>query len=131
MPPKKGKGSAVDPDDPSMNPEAVVDNYKKYCKLAALAPHPKVLAQLGGDEEQLEVMMKNEQLVVDGEPILGPHGTRALCTALMGNAPGMSGAVFKMAKNFRCDLRVSRCCGAFTLSMGLVSVSRCRGSFLC
>ena len=86
-------------------------------KLAALAPHPKVLAQLGGDEEQLEVMMKNEQLVVDGEPILGPHGTRALCTALMGNAPGMSGAVFKMCKNFRCDLRVLRCCGAFTLSM--------------
>ena len=116
MPPKKGKGSAVDPDDPSMNPEAVVDNYKKYCKLAALQPHPKVLAQLGGDEEQLEVMMKNEQLVVDGEPVLGPHGTRALCTALMGNAPGMSGAVFKMAKNFRCDLRVLRCCGAFTLS---------------
>ena len=101
MPPKKGKGPAVDPDDPSMNPEAVVDNYKKYCKLAALAPHPKVLAQLGGDEEQLEIMMKNEQLVVDGEPSLGPHGTRALCTALMGNAPGMSGAVFKMAKNFR------------------------------
>ena len=117
MPPKKGKGSAVDPDDPSMNPEAVVDNYKKYCKLAALAPHPKVLAQLGGDEEQLEIMMKNEQLVVDGEPSLGPHGTRALCTALMGNAPGMSGAVFKMAKNFRCDLRVLRWCGAFTLSM--------------
>ena len=68
-------------------------------------------------EEQLEVMMKNEQLVIDGEPILGPHGTRALCTALMGNAPGMSGAVFKMAKNFRCDLRVLRCCGAFTLLM--------------
>ena len=131
MPPKKKGGSAVDPDDPSMNPEAVVDNYKKYCKLAALQPHPKVLAQLGGDEEQLEVMMKNEQLVVDGEPSLGPHGTRALCTALMGNAPGMSGAVFKMAKNFRCDLRVLRCCGAFTLPMGLVSVSRCRGSFLC
>ena len=101
MPPKKKGGSAIDPDDPSMNPEAVVDNYKKYCKLAALQPHPKVLAQLGGDEEQLEVMMKNEQLVVDGEPVLGPHGTRALCTALMGNAPGMSGAVFKMAKNFR------------------------------
>ena len=77
MPPKKKGGSAIDPDDPSMNPEAVVDNYKKYCKLAALQPHPKVLAQLGGDEEQLEVMMKNEQLVVDGEPILGPHGTRA------------------------------------------------------
>ena len=101
MPPKKKGGSAIDPDDPSMNPEAVVDNYKKYCKLAALTPHPKVLAQLGGDEEQLEVMMKNEQLVIDGEPILGPHGTRALCTALMGNAPGMSGAVFKMCKNFR------------------------------
>ena len=37
------------------------------------------------------MMMKNEQLVIDGEPVLGPHGTRALCTALMGNAPGMSG----------------------------------------
>ena len=49
MPPKKKGGSAIDPDDPSMNPEAVVDNYKKYCKLAALTPHPKVLAQLGGD----------------------------------------------------------------------------------
>jgi hypothetical protein len=27
--------------------------------------------------------------------------------------------------------RVLRCCGAFTLSLGLVAIARCRGSFLC
>ena len=116
MPPKKGKGPASDPDDASMNPEAVVDNYKKYCKVQALTVHPKVLAQLGGGEEQLEQFMKTEQLVVDGEPIMGPGGTRALCTALMGNGPGMSGAVFKMAKNFRFWRQACGCDGAACLA---------------
>ena len=30
----------------------------------------------------------------------------------------------------RCDLRVLRCCGAFTSLDGLVAIARCRGSFL-
>ena len=33
-------------------------------------------------------------------------------------------------KTNMCDLRVLRCCGAFTSLDGLVAVSRCRGWFL-
>ena len=103
MPPKKKGGSAIDPDDPSMNPEAVVDNYKKYCKLAALPPHPKVLAQLGGDEEQLEVMMKNEQLVVDGEADPGaPRDARVVYGVDGQRAGHVRGRLQDVPRTFLC-----------------------------
>ena len=57
---------------------------------------------MGGDEEKFDQFMKTNQLVIDDEHgALGPHGTRALCTAIMGSAEGMSGAPCKLVKSVR------------------------------
>lgn len=50
------------------------------------------------DEEKYPI----EQLVIDDElGQLGPGGTRALMTALMGSAPGMKGGPYKLLKSLR------------------------------
>jgi hypothetical protein len=50
------------------------------------------------DEEKYPI----EQLLIDDEVgPLGPGGTRALMTALMGSGPGMKGGPYKLIKSLR------------------------------
>jgi hypothetical protein len=50
------------------------------------------------DEEKYPI----EQLLIDDEVgPLGPGGTRALMTALMGTGPGMKGGPYKLMKSIR------------------------------
>ena len=102
MPPKKDKkADFADDGDPGMNPDAFKTNYTKFCKLIAVPANQKIVDQLT-DEEKLEAFMKHNQLVVDDEfGALGPHGTRALCTAIMGSGTGMNGAQCKLVKSLR------------------------------
>jgi len=102
MPPKKDKkADFADDGDPGMNPDAFKSNYTKFCKLIAVPANQKVLDQLT-DEEKLEAFLKHNQLVVDDEHgALGPHGTRSLCTAIMGSGSGMNGAPCKLVKSLR------------------------------
>lgn len=50
------------------------------------------------DEEKYPI----EQLLIDDElGPLGPGGTRALMTAIMGSGPGMKGGAYKLLKSIR------------------------------
>lgn len=66
-------------------------------RTSGLTSNPAVSKSLN-DEEKWPV----EQLVIDDEyGALGPGGTRALMTALMGSAPGMKGGPYKLLTSLR------------------------------
>ncbi len=61
-------------------------------------PINPILTRTLNDEEKYPI----EQLLVDDEAgPLGPGGTRALMTALMGTGPGMKGGPYKLIKSVR------------------------------
>ncbi|KAJ8606000.1 hypothetical protein CTAYLR_010125 [Chrysophaeum taylorii] len=102
MPPKK-KDKAVDADDgdPGMHPATLLSNYTKFCKLICVAPNPKLVEMLSNDDK-VEELKKNKQLILDDEKgQLGPAGTRALCTAIMGSGQGMVNAQCRVVKILR------------------------------
>ena len=68
-----------------------------FFRAAGLTPNPSIGKTLN-DEEKYPI----EQLVIDDEyGALGPGGTRALCTALMGHGPGMKGGPYKLLMALR------------------------------
>jgi hypothetical protein len=98
MPPKKkeGKaaaGEAVEGEDPLV----LLSNYQKFCKSIGL-PVNTIVAKNLNDEEKYPI----QQLLIDDEfGPLGPGGTRALMTALMGTGPGMKGGAYKLMNSIR------------------------------
>ena len=96
MPPKKeSKLSAevIDGEDPAV----LLLNYQKFSKCIGLNAHPAVVRTLN-DEENYPV----EQIVIDEEhDILGPGGTRALMTSILGTGQGMKGGPYKLLKSLR------------------------------
>ena len=96
MPSKKeSKLSAevIDGEDPAV----LLLNYQKFSKCIGFNPHPAVVRTLN-DEENYPV----EQIVIDDEhDILGPGGTRALMTSILGTGPGMKGGPYKLLKSLR------------------------------
>eukprot|EP01041_Mallomonas_annulata_P001121 gene1121-2181_t len=99
MPPKKKDNSKNAGEmKEGENPVIFCDNYVKFAKLIGLTPNPKIVFTLKEDVEKYPV----EQLVIDdNEGPLGPGGTRALMTALMGNGPSMKGGPYKLLKSIR------------------------------
>jgi hypothetical protein len=66
-------------------------------RLSGLTPNPSIAKRLN-DEEKYPI----EQLVIDDEyGPLGPGGTRALTTALMGHGPSMKGGPYKLLSSLR------------------------------
>ncbi|KAG5182219.1 leucine rich repeat protein [Tribonema minus] len=99
MPPKKKaakkehNGEAVAGEDPLQ----LLNNYQKFCRLIGVPINPKVVSQLQ-DQEHLPIT----QLVVDDEfGPLGPGGTRALTTSILGTGQDMKGGPYKLLKGLR------------------------------
>ena len=66
-------------------------------RLIGIPFHPTIVKTLN-DEEKYPI----EQFIIDEEfGSLGPGGTRALTTALMGSGPGMKGGPYKLIKSLR------------------------------
>ncbi|CAM9998429.1 unnamed protein product, partial [Phaeothamnion confervicola] len=100
MPPKKKSG-----DKKAANGEPVLGEdplvflreYQKFARLIGVKANAQIVAALQ-DEENFPV----EQLVINDEQgPLGPGGTRALTTALLGNGPEMRGGSYKLLKSLR------------------------------
>lgn len=98
MPPKKAPGGAAGAEGPEgEDPMVLLQNYQKFCKLIGLPSNMSVTKNLN-DEEKYPV----KQLVIDDEyGPLGPGGSRALMTAVMGSGPGMKGGPYKLLESMR------------------------------
>jgi hypothetical protein len=96
MPPKKEskvKVEAVDGEDPTV----LLSNYQKFSKSVGLPVHIGIVKALN-DEEKYPI----EQLIIDEEyGLLGPGGTRALVTSILGAGPGMKGGPYKLLSSLR------------------------------
>lgn len=96
MGPKKGGGAAgeeVEGEDPGV----LLQNYQKFCKMIGLSSNQCISKQLT-DEEKFPI----KQLIIDDEfGPLGPGGTRALMTAVMGTGPNMKGGPYKLLESIR------------------------------
>lgn len=88
-----GGAEGVEGEDPA----TFLSNYQKFCKLIGLPANAGVAKNLN-DEEKWPV----KQIIIDDEcGLLGPGGTRALMTALMGSGPGMKGGPYKLLESVR------------------------------
>jgi len=88
-------GAAVDVE--GEDPATFLANYQKFCKLIGLPSNTSVAKNLN-DEEKWPV----KQIIIDDEHgPLGPGGTRALMTALLGSGPGMKGGPYKLLECVR------------------------------
>jgi len=98
MPPKKKEGKAANGEVvEGEDPVQLLQNYQKYCKAIGIPINPLVGRTLN-DEEKYPI----DQLLIDDElGPLGPGGTRALMTAIMGSGPGMKGGPYKLLKSIR------------------------------
>ena len=93
MPPKDAKkaapGEAVEGEDPLL----LLSNYQKYSKLIGIAINGGI-TKTCNDEENRPLT----QLVLDDEfGVLGPGGTRALMTSIMGRS-AMTSIPFSITK---------------------------------
>eukprot|EP01035_Chromulina_nebulosa_P024512 gene24512-31919_t len=90
---KAAPGEEVEGEDPMQ----LLQNYQKFCKAIGLHVNMGITKNLN-DEEKYPV----EQLLIDDEfGTLGPGGTRALMTSIMGTGPGMKGGPYKLLKYIR------------------------------
>ena len=101
MPPKKkdggGKPKAPGEEVEGEDPAVLLSNYQKYSKLIGLPVNAGVTKALS-DEEHLPIT----QLALDDEyGPLGPGGTRALMTSILGSGPGMKGGPYKLLTSLR------------------------------
>ncbi len=75
----------------------IIDTLFIEIRIAGLSTNSAISKALN-DEEKYPVI----QLVIDDEyGSLGPGGTRALTTALMGSGPGMKGGPYKLLSSLR------------------------------
>mmetsp|Transcript_52 Transcript_52/g.111 ORF Transcript_52/g.111 Transcript_52/m.111 type:complete len:349 (-) Transcript_52:233-1279(-) len=104
MAPKKKDKKKKANEEPVLgeDPKVLLANYTKFCKAIGLEPHAQIKTQLEDEEKD-----KIDQLVVSGNPgggppePLGPGGTRALATAILGNSDLMTGGPYKLLKALR------------------------------
>lgn len=98
MPPKKKEGGGAGGDAvEGEDPQVLLQNYQKFCKYVGVSVNTSITKTLN-DEEHYPV----EQFVIDDEfGILGPGGTRALMTSIMGIGPNMKGGAYKLLKSIR------------------------------
>lgn len=98
MGPKKGgKPGAELPE--GEDPLQLLINYQKYTKLIGIPPNVSVAKAMHDDEDESKII---DQILIDDEHgPLGPGGTRALMTAVMGSGPGMKGGPYKLLKSIR------------------------------
>lgn len=68
-----------------------------WSRLIGQQPHPDIISGLASGEDG-----PAQQLIVDGaHSLLGPGGTRALATAMLGTGKGMKGPPYKLLKSLR------------------------------
>ncbi|CAM9861997.1 unnamed protein product [Scytosiphon promiscuus] len=100
MGPKKSEKKATKGADGEVlgeDPALFLQNYQRFSRLIGISANPKVVAQLQSDENQ-----PLAQIVVDDEHgPLGPGGTRALMTAIMGTGQDMRGGPYRLIKSLR------------------------------
>lgn len=99
MPPKKieAKPKVVGEEVEGEDPAVLLANYQKFSKSIGLPVHVGIVKALS-DVEKLPI----DQLIVDDEyGALGPGGTRALMTSILGTGPGMKGGPYKLLKSLR------------------------------
>jgi len=66
-------------------------------RLIGLPIHPAIIRCLNNEEAY-----PIDQIIIDEEcGVLGPGGTRALMTAIMGSGPNMKGGPYKLLKHLR------------------------------
>ena len=95
--PKGGGGAKPGEEVEGEDPGVLLQNYQKFCKTIGLSSHPGIAKSLT-DEEKFPI----KQIIIDDESgPLGPGGTRALMTAVMGGAPGMKGGPYKLLESLR------------------------------
>ncbi|CAN0444931.1 unnamed protein product, partial [Ectocarpus sp. 12 AP-2014] len=102
MGPKKSDKKAtkgVDGEVQGEDPGLFLQNYQRFSRLIGISANPKVVAQLQSDENQ---PLAQACIVVDDEHgPLGPGGTRALMTAIMGTGQDMRGGPYRLIKSLR------------------------------
>jgi hypothetical protein len=99
MPPKKQSAKPGAEVAEGEDPQQLLSNYQKYSKLIGIQPNTGVTKALIHEEEEGKII---DQLLIDDEyGPLGPGGTRALMTAVMGSGPGMKGGQYKLLKSIR------------------------------
>lgn len=97
MGPKKEAKKAGAEDVEGEDPTVLLANYQKFCKAIGLSVN-QIVAKNLNDEERYPI----EQLLIDDEcGPLGPGGTRALMSAIMGSGAGMKGGPYKLLKSLR------------------------------
>ena len=97
MGPKKGGGGAAGEEVEGEDPGVLLQNYQKFCKMIGIPANACVAKNLT-DEEKFPI----KQIIIDDESgPLGPGGTRALATAIMGGGPGMKGGPYKLLESLR------------------------------
>lgn len=90
---KSNQGEPVEGEDPAQ----LLTNYQKFCRSIGLPVNP-IVTKILSDEEKYPI---NQILIDDESGQLGPGGTRALMTAIMGSGPGMKGGPYKLLKSLR------------------------------
>ena len=97
MPPKKGgkKKKGAEPAATAEDVEVLLKIYKKFSADCNIPVYEGLVKKLA-EPEELEEFLASAQLLLHpadpadpDEPRLGPGGCRALCTAILGTAPGM------------------------------------------
>jgi hypothetical protein len=97
MGPKKQEKKAGTEEVEGEDPMVVSSNYQKFCKVINL-PVNLCVTKLLADDEKYPL----EQILIDDEyGQLGPGGTRALMTSIMGTGPNMKGGPYKLLKSIR------------------------------
>lgn len=97
MGPKKETKKAGAEEVEGEDPQVLLQNYQKLCKSIGL-PINTIITKNLTDEEKYPI----QQLLIDDEfGPLGPGGTRALMTSIMGSGPGMKGGPYKLLNSLR------------------------------
>jgi Ran GTPase-activating protein (RanGAP) involved in mRNA processing and transport len=101
MPPKKQGGGKAGPELPEgEDPVLLLSNYQKYTKAIGIPSNPGVGRALTPPEDEPDKVI--DQILIDDDyGPLGPGGTRALMSAVMGTGPGMKGGPYKKLKSIR------------------------------
>lgn len=96
MPPKPSAAAATNEEvEEGLDPSVVLQNYDKFVKLIGIPKHPRITQALTPAAEGEPV---DKLIIDDSAGPLGAAGTRALCTSLLGIAPGMKGGPYKLLK---------------------------------
>ena len=119
---KGGKKKAEAVDEGGQDIEGLIANYKKACKAYGVPAEDEIIRMLTDEENPVGTAL-------NVTANLGPAGTRALATGLLGHGKDMKGGAFKKfncLRFWRCNARLVWCVWCGCLRWVLV-----RGAYHC